>query len=1004
MPGLTLSLLGPPRVERDGQAIEVDTRKAIALVAYLAMTRQRHSRDALAALLWPENGQTGARAALRRTLSALNKALEDGWLNVDRETVELPRGAGLWVDVDDFRERLAECRTHGHPESEICPACTRPLREAVSLYRDDFLAGFTLRDSPTFDEWQFFQAESLRRELASALERLVHCYANLGEFEAAIPYARRWLALDPLHEPAHRELMCLYVWAGQRAAAVHQYRECVRVLEQELGVPPLEETTHLYQAIKENQPPPLPAQAWTKPVVEQVAPRRSGRAETPLSRGVLQEARTARVEVAAPPIPTPAYPLVGREAELATIVEAYDATGPDGHVIVLEGEAGIGKTRLAEALLEHAGAVGGITITAHCYEGETNLAYAPFTDALRAAIAHPGRASWLETLPDYTLSEAARLLPEISNLRRGLPTAPPLDSPGAQIHFFESISQVLLAACSGPRPGVLFVEDLHWADVASLELLTYLLRRLRGLSLCVLLTWRSEHIPSGHRLRTTLAELERAGTATLVALDRLSRSAVVELIRASSRDAELPESIGGRLHDETEGLPFFVVEYLDAIAKGVQPMSADQWTLPGGVRDLLRSRLSAVSETGSQLLNTAAVIGRSFDFETLREASGRSEEEAITALEQLIDQGLVEEVRSAGGEQGLVYDFCHQKLRELVYEETSLIRRRLLHRRVAEALVNRARGHRETGALAGQIAYHYRLAGQDSTAADYFFLAGEYARTLYANAEALRDFRSALALGYPDTAKLHEAIGDVLTLLGEYAEAVTSYETAAALCEPAALPGLEHKLGNVHHRRGEWELAESHFEAALAALGETGSSGELARIYADWSLTAHMHRAHGGAAQTADPWELARQALRLAEAADDTRALAQVHNLLGVLARVAGDLANAQQHLETSLRLAETLNDPGARAAALNNLALAYAAGGALDRALALEETALAVCVAQGDRHREAALHNNLADLLHAAGRSQEAMPHLRQAVAIYSEIGVEAGAVQPEVWKLAEW
>jgi tetratricopeptide (TPR) repeat protein len=418
----------------------------------------------------------------------------------------------------------------------------------------------------------------------------------------------------------------------------------------------------------------------------------------------------------------------------------------------------------------------------------------------------------------------------------------------------------------------------------------------------------------------------------------------------------------------------------------------------------LRSRLNAVSETGWQLLNTAAVIGRSFDFETLRDASGRSEEEAVTALEQLIDQGLVEEVRSVAGEQALVYDFCHEKLRELVYEETSLIRRRLLHRRVAEALSSRARGHRETGALAGQIAYHYRLAGQDSTAADYFFLAGEHARTLYANAEALRDFRSALALGYPDAAKLHESIGDVLTLLGEYAEAVTSYETAAALCEPDALPGLEHKLGNIHHRRGEWELAESHFEAALAALGETGALGERARIYADWSLTAHMYRAHGGAAHTADPWELARQALLLAEAADDTRALAQVHNLLGVLARVAGDLANAQQHLETSLRLAETFNDPGARAAALNNLALAYATGGALDRALALEETALAVCVAQGDRHREAAVHNNLADLLHAAGRSEEAMPHLKQAVAIYSEIGVEAGAVQPEVWKLAEW
>ena len=995
MPALTLSLLGSPRIERDGAVVTVDTRKATALIAYLAVTGQRHSRDSLATLLWPENGQTGARAALRRTLSTLNKALDGAWLEVDRESLALAPTDNLHIDVNRFRGLLLECRRHGHPETDVCPACVAPLTEAVALYRDDFLAGFSLRDSSSFDDWQFFQAENLRHELAAALERLVRCHMNQGEWEAAIGYARRWLALDPLHEPAHRELIRLYAWAGQRAAAVHQYRECVRVLEQELGVPPLEATNQLYQAIKENQMP-APPRPWT-----------TGSADLPreaVAPAAIMEVAPAADHIKAAPH-TADYPLVGRAAEWERLIAAYTATNPTGRVVVLEGEAGIGKTRLAEALVDHARAAGAPTLVARCYEGETNLAYAPFSQALHVAIGMPDHTRWLHALPASTLSEAARLLPDLSHLRPGLPPAAPLDSPGAQIHFFESISRVVLAACGAVPPGILLVDDLHWADAASLDLLIYLLRRLREQPLFVLLTWRTEEMPTHARLRALLAELERGGVATRVRLGRLSQAAVAELVRSTAVGrSDSPENLGGRLFSETEGLPFFIVEYLDALTKGAQPLDPAQWTLPGGVRDLLHSRLKDVSETGWQLLNTAAVIGRSFDFETLREASGRAEEETVAALEELIAQGVVEEV-GAPGEQALVYDFSHEKLRTLVYDETSLARRRLLHRRVAEALVGRARGHREAGALAAQIAFHFRLAGQEMVAADYFYHAGEHARALYANAEALAHFRSALALGHPNTAVLHEAIGDVQTLLGNYGEAVTSYETAAALSTADAVAALDHKLGNLHHRRGDWELAQSHFEAALAAFGAEGRHGERARIYADWSLTAHMRRGNGHpGAMAVDPAPLAQTALDLAESAGDTRALAQVHNILGVLASNARNLQQAQLHLERSLDLADALNDPGVRVAALNNLALAYGANGALDEALQLGETALALCSAQGDRHREAALHNNLADLLHAAGRSEDAMLHLTQAVSIYAEIGIEAGDVQPEIWKLAEW
>jgi DNA-binding SARP family transcriptional activator len=176
----------------------------VALLAYLAVTGGSHSRDSLATLLWPEYDQSRARAALRRTLSELDSALGGEWLTADRVTAGLNPDAELWLDVDQFRQHLSACGAHGHAPTEACPDCLPLLEAAVALYRDHFLAGFTLRDSPGFDEFQFFQTEGLKDQLASALERLVRWHSDQGEHDPAIEYARRWLALDPLHEPAHR--------------------------------------------------------------------------------------------------------------------------------------------------------------------------------------------------------------------------------------------------------------------------------------------------------------------------------------------------------------------------------------------------------------------------------------------------------------------------------------------------------------------------------------------------------------------------------------------------------------------------------------------------------------------------------------------------------------------------------------------------------------------------------------------------------------------------------
>ena len=946
MPELRLAVLGPPRLELDGAAVEVDTRKAIALLVYLAVTGERHGREALAGLLWPEYDEAHARAALRRTLSALNKGLRGGWLATDRTSIALDR-ADLWVDLERFQALVEECRAHGHQPAETCPACMAPLREAAALHRGDFLAGFALRDADGFEDWQRLQAESLRRELAGVLERLVGVQAAAGRWQDAIADGHRWLALDPLHEPAHRQLMRLYAWSGQRGAALRQYRACVRVLDRELGVAPLEETTALYQTIKQ---------------------------------GHAEHERPAPPPVAVATLSRP--PLVGRAAEWSTLLETYEAARRDGRLVVLEGEAGIGKTRLAEEFAAHAVAAGATTISGRCYDGESGLAYQPLVEGLRAALSGQADSAWLREVPTPWLAETSRLLPELVDLRPGLAPAPPLDSPGAQSRFLAGLSQVLLAALRAPVPGVLVLDDLHWADEASLDVLTYLVRRLAGQPVCIVVTWRSEQVQGGHRLRRLAAEARHAGSATVLPLARLSQPEVAELVLAVA-----PARAGQAawLYEETEGLPFFLTEYL-----AVTPEDAAGAPPPGGVRELLRAKLGPVSEAGRQLLATAAVIGRSFDFDTVRAASGRSEEETVAALEELTGLGLVLEVREAGELPVLAYDFGHERMRALVYEQTSLARRRLLHRRVAEALAGRAHGQ----SLAASIARHFQLAGQETEAATAFRAAGDQARSLYANHEALAHYRSALALGHPDAAGLHEAIGDLETLAGAYDDALASYEAAAASCPPEALASLEHKLGGVHDRRGDWPAAASHFEAALAA---SGNDARKARVYADWSLTAHRR---GDQRQAV---ELADRALALAEAAEDTKALAQAHNILGVLTGHLGDHAGARRHLERSLALAERLGDPSSRVAALNNLALAHGAAGELERALALAETALAVCTSHGDRHRQAALHNNLADLLQAMGRREAAMEHLKQAVTIFTEVGAPA-RLQPEIWKLVEW
>lgn len=315
---LKITLFGPPHIEIDGQRIDVERRKAVALLAYLAVTAQAHSREALATLLWPDHDSARALTYLRRTLWELNSSLGDGWLVTEQDRVALATSSQTWLDVAEFQQALAVCITHGHAPQAVCPACQAPLEAAVTLAGGDFMAGFNVRDSADFEEWQFFQAEQHRQALASALARLVTCYQAAGQSAAALPHARRWLSLDPLHEPAHRALMTLYAATDQRSAALRQYQECVRILDAELGTVPQPETTALAESIRTGDRAhsltPLPITEPSHPTLQSN-------------------------------LPAPTTPFVGRRAELETVAALLH--DPACRLLTILGPGGTGKTRLA---------------------------------------------------------------------------------------------------------------------------------------------------------------------------------------------------------------------------------------------------------------------------------------------------------------------------------------------------------------------------------------------------------------------------------------------------------------------------------------------------------------------------------------------------------------------------------------------------------------------------------------------------------------------------------
>ena len=899
----------------DGVTVVVDTRKAIALISYLAIEKSA-SRDTLAALLWAESSSERARATLRRTLSSLRAGIGSDMVESDRNRLTLT--GPVEFDVDEFETALAECSSHGHGPADVCTRCIDPLGRASHLYRGDFLAGFSVRNAPEFEDWVRSVSQHLRIKAGEAFRRLSMARAADGDYPGAIAAVGRWIDLDPLHEPAHRLMMLLNAWAGDRPGAVDAYRGFVALLDRELGVSPLEETTELYDAILDEDLPPPPG-----------LPR--------------------RVATKRPAPPESSHVLLDRAEEMEALRRRVDAGRSIGQVVVLSGRAWMGKTRLLEELAEETAMAGDMVVLARAFRLEQAIPYGVVAQILRAV--RPAMEAKTIAVPDWAREETARLAPSTG------PAPTELDSGRfGELRLLEAAFEVL-AAASASSPMLLMVDDAQWLDAASARVISFLGRRIAGLSACLVLAVRPEESPP-EPVRDLVSRAN-----TVVELEPLTPDAIDGRLSNADTAVELIRKTGG--------VPLLVLEALTG-SDGTEDA-------PPGVLRFMRERLAEIGDLARQVLAAASVLPGICDAEMLRHVSGRSEEEVVSAVEELVGARLLREVPGSGAGLGFTLD----SLEDLTYQSISPVRRRLLHKRAAEALAARP-GAGVDAVLAGVVAAHHREAGSPE-AAGWYRTAGDLARAVYAHAEARNFYETALALGHPDAAGIDLALGEVSLSLGEYPRARQELTTAASRVEGPTLGLVEHRLGLVQRLLGRFDLANEHFERAGR------SHPEPADLYADWALL-NARLGDEDSART-----MGEKAVEEAQQKGDGRQLARA---LSVLAAVIDDPPRSLEHLDRALALAE--GDDVLTMAVLNNKARVQSRLGDLDGAIQLVEQAVSIAERTGHRHRQAALLNSLADLHHEIGRAAEAEQRLIQAVTLFASI--DAGGLEPEVWLLSQW
>jgi DNA-binding SARP family transcriptional activator/tetratricopeptide (TPR) repeat protein len=923
-----------------GCSLALASRKARALLAFLALSPgQSQPRAKLMALLWGDSADRQAAQSLRRALYQVRRALGAAGsdaLDVEGDRVTMRAGA---VEVD--------ARTFARLAGEDDAAS---LERAVALYRGELLEGLEA-EAPAFEDWLRGERQRLFELAVESAGKLLGHELRAGHGEAAVRTAVHLVGLDPAQETIHRTLMRLYAEQGRRAAALRQYQLCVDALRRELGTEPEAETTELYLDV-------LRGDAGTPPATGPALPPASATGEAPL---------------------------VGRETEVRALLQALDAARAGrGRLVVISGEAGIGKTRLVGELRQAAHVLECRLVGGRCHRTEQVLPFRPLIEALREA-GFPGDGELVAGLTRTVRADLARLFPELEADESGVG-----QGPAALTFLFEALLELLRGAARR-QPLALTLEDVHWADEMTLRWLAFAARHLGSSRAVIAVTMRDEELEDAPELQAALRELEPEPAVLRLALGGLSRPETRELMLALGRArgrGEPLEDDAARLWRASEGNPLVIVEAVREMLERGPRGGGDDKGIPRRVRELIEARFTRLDEPVRHVMAVAAVAGEPVGFGLLARSAGMEEREAALAVEQLVRRRLLHAV----GER---LEFSHDRIRETAYEALLPARRRALHRVVGEAMEGLP-GEFPDGAE-DRLAHHFWQAGVADRAVAHLVRFAETARHRNALDEATRSLERALELvdQLPAAAQERTQLdlllrkGFVLALGSRYQEGFALLaphrERVEALADPALAGPYFFRLGMCHVMRGDRREAE---ELGWRTIEEGERAGHAVTIGQGHYLLAL--RAHVCGHSFREAVDHARQAVAFLEGSGETHYRGMAHWVLAVHLLHLGRFGPALEALARVGAIAETLHEPrlvsfgavvglvraslGEWQEAVRHCERALACStDAVSRAIALSALGYS-CIQGGDAPRAiAALEEGLVEARRLALRSTEA-------------------------------
>ncbi len=700
-------------------------------------------------------------------------------------------------------------------------------------------------------------------------------------------------------------------------------------------------------------------------------------------------------------------PLVGRQAELVALSERLAAVrSGSGSTTLIAGVGGVGKTRLVGALCERAAQQGWTVAIGRAYPVETGVPFAVFSDALTPVV----RGMTPSALAVLTRGDGATLASICPAFGAGGPVVAARDGGGdAKARLLWTFSQ-FLGQLAAQRPLLLVLENLHWADTSSLELLHFVARQSAGQHIALLCTYNESALDASQALRSAEQSLLSLGAASLMRLEPLTADALHVLVRdVFHADAASARALSGRLFSWTRGNPFFVEEILKAlVGSGALHQRDGAWhgweaeppDLPRSIRDAVAARVNRLGTAARMVANLAAVIGTRTTHDVLVAVSAMPEHEVLASLDELRTHGVLAEAAEPGG--GIRYEFTHPLVRDVLYAELGIARGRMLHATVAEAL--EALYGANADAHADELAYHFARAetrGLAGKAVRYLAAAGRGATARYANREAANYLTAALeqhdrahdaadwdATRGVDTDALVENLAQVRQRLGEYDAASLLWMRARASAERAGdtrrLAAIERRMGLASYWSGQNRDALAHFDVALEAATQVADDSLLARARVAKAMTlqalGNLEGAHDEVAaalviaeRLGDAGVLARVhraslllhifigpserayadgllAISFAEAAGERGVEWSAHWAMAMVGGLSGNGAAMTRHLAEGERLAEELGSPVLRCW-MAEIAIEYASGtGDWDAGLALAERTIPMARALGQR------------------------------------------------------